>query len=527
MTKRSFIFILAALLLIGGVLRFTGIQWGFPLRLHFDEHLITNNTATMFRTGSLDPLNYVHPNLISDYLSGIAYATLSRIVFRLPVSLAFHAHLNYFTTVSRATTAILGTLMILVAYAVGSRYRRSMGLYAATLFAVFGPFVQHAHFATADIPLTLYILCSLYFTIRYAEKPSRTTLYLASAFVAIAFSEKYPGILAGIPLACVMLLANRKNWKSAIRTFLEAAIVFLVVLFLFFPWIFLKPGTIYSSLLNDNNPIARHRHLQSIPSWWSNIWFYIKFGCESLGWATLILSIVGCVWGTAKYRWRFLPLFFGIPYLLLMCFSIFRFERYELPMFLTPLLLGAYGLTVLQDYVMKVMKRSQKHRILLRNLWIAFVAFSIGGFFINALAISLTFTLPHTLVLSANYVSQNGITAHNTFYEGYTPFDHYPTNHFGNMDKLNPRIRYVMVSSNMYNRFLKDPMLFPEQNAWYSAVFQLPLVKQFQSLGSSTPGDDETSAGIGRILKIIFHPKESFQGPTIKIFAVPKAMIGA
>jgi len=53
---------------LGLALRLIGANWGFPVRLHPDEHAIALVPAQMAERVSLDPIRYEHPDHVLSQL---------------------------------------------------------------------------------------------------------------------------------------------------------------------------------------------------------------------------------------------------------------------------------------------------------------------------------------------------------------------------------------------------------------------------------------------------------------------------
>jgi len=89
--------------------------------------------------------------------------------------------------------------------------------------------------------------------------------------------------------------------------------------------------------------------------------------------------------------------------------------------------------------------------------------------------------------VSQDYVAEIGATGENTYYEGYTPLS--PTVpgiiflnfEDGNISKpLNPDLKYIILSSTMYNRYYAEPDKYAEQIAFYNLLKEnKPILKQF------------------------------------------------
>ena len=104
---------------------------------------------------------------------------------------------------------------------------------------VFPSYVLHSLFITPDVPITLFTLLVIYFTLRYLVKNDEKSIYIAAAFAAINTAEKYPGLISlGIVILGILIKSSEfqgegsteKRSLAALKT-LKVLAVFLVALF--------------------------------------------------------------------------------------------------------------------------------------------------------------------------------------------------------------------------------------------------------------------------------------------------------
>ncbi len=62
--------LLTAVVLVGAVLRFTGIEWGRPFVYHPDEEAIVKTAMRMVATRDWNPHDFNYPSLVIDVQAG-------------------------------------------------------------------------------------------------------------------------------------------------------------------------------------------------------------------------------------------------------------------------------------------------------------------------------------------------------------------------------------------------------------------------------------------------------------------------
>ena len=132
--------------------------------------------------------------------------------------------------VARLLTAFLGAGTCLFIYHTGRLlYGRTAGTFAALVYALTPLAVQHAHFATVDVPATFWISGTLYFAVRHlSEERGPRDLLWCGLWAGLAAATKYNAglvLLAGL----VAWLLGKPRAVSGIASVIGmAAVGFLV-----------------------------------------------------------------------------------------------------------------------------------------------------------------------------------------------------------------------------------------------------------------------------------------------------------
>ena len=515
-------FLLIGIFIFSLAIRRIGMKHGFPLLTHPDEATIIGPVIKMTNKHSWNPENFNRPDQVLYYLNFVYLNLLSFINYGVNVAKAFGDHTLDFYFYSRFLISILGSFIPLVAYQIGKQFKQSFAFPAALVFALFPLYIEHSVYITPDIPITLFSLLILLFTIRFVKTNSRQYLVFATIFAAINTAEKYPGlislsiIITGI--AIQVFWNGTAETKRKIRLFLsqiaQVVIIFLVSLFIVAPYIFLDYNSVISALIRE----SRSSHLGADNlGWLGNIWFYAKSFYNNINFFGLILLAVG-IFGVLRSKAKSnLLLFYGIFYWLLLSALALHWERWALPMFITPLFLIAIGITTLWQY-------RKRHALITVSSIVLFLCFFIPQG-IHAIYIPVRMKFTDTRIISQQYCQENNITRENSLYEGYSPL--LPTNFgaiFTNYTKFEGQYDYIILSSYVYGRYYAEPDQYAEQIELYDEIESNNiLLKRFDGY----PYAENTLERLENLFyffKLRLGQTDMIRlgGPTIEIYQVPK-----
>ena len=160
---RNTLYILLALILATAFgLRIWGIWFGLPFSYRADEYHevfraleLGSGGFNLERTGK-GGYFYV---LFVEYGFLFVVLKLAGIVDSAQDFARYFARdMSLFYLLGRATTAVIGTLAVFLAYRLGTRaYSQAAGALAALFLAVDFLSVEHSHFVTVDMPMTVAI----------------------------------------------------------------------------------------------------------------------------------------------------------------------------------------------------------------------------------------------------------------------------------------------------------------------------------------------------------------------------------
>src|SRR3989344_2066387 len=134
------------------------------------------------------------------------------------------------------------------------RYGKAAALIATILFSFSPTVLAHSRFVTTDMPALFGVLLGTYFFIKYLQKPSRKTFWLAAIAFGIAQLTKFSVVLIA-PLFILMVIA----WLFANSfSFKSSAVLFVRSLVLMAMGIILVVWPVYA-LHTMNYPLAKQK----------------------------------------------------------------------------------------------------------------------------------------------------------------------------------------------------------------------------------------------------------------------------
>ncbi|HTW17961.1 MAG TPA: glycosyltransferase family 39 protein [Nocardioides sp.] len=449
---------LALILVVAAVIRALGTRFGFPLLLHPDEWAVVEGVVDMARRNSFEPPWAQRPDHVEMKLDYIVFAGYAAVFKGMSIEAAFAQDPLPFYFLARLVTTAFGVATVALAYLVGARWSRRTGLVAAVLFAIFPAFVNHAAFATPDVPLAFAVMVLIYALMRYTVTCSWSSLLWASFAIALAVGIKYPGVVCAVMIAVTVIATAVRDraWTRIVVHGAGSVVACVGFLFVISPSLF----TNVSDLRRELTFQASGGRLGN-PDYGllGNMRFYAATYLDFSGVLLAALGAVGLVVVIRSRRLDVLPWFVSVVVWVSLSTLPMTWERWGVPMWITPLLLASVALPWLVEQ--------------LRGAWTRWIPWAIAGVVVvNLVAGSAQLVTglmaPDTRSAALEFVEDNGIKGRDSLDEGYSPFlpdapqlifDH--TEQVGDGYRFRTRhdrpARYVVLSSSMYGRVLGDP----------------------------------------------------------------------
>lgn len=507
--------ILSATLVVAALLRFLGAGWGLPVQLNTDEWVIVLGALDLSERHSFEPAYFFRPDHLEIQINYVVYEIFARLAHGTSASVAYTSDPSAFLLLSRSITALLGVVGVALAFLIGRRIRVTVGLISAGLFAVFPPFIVHAHFAAPDVPITTVMLCVVLACMHYLNRPRVVTLLLAAFATAAAITIKYPGAIATVLIALVVIVMAVRD-RRPIRILTHGAIAAAGVIggvFLISPVLFTNAGAVVRSIRDESTTIKAGADGLGF---FGNLGFYGTTFVGIAGVLLLAAAVFGVVVAIRGRRLETLAWSLGAITWVALSVVALHWDRWALPMYITPLLFAALGL----DVAFRASRaRWPQSRI---RPWVAGMLIGViaAGLVLPAVATTVRFLAPDTRVESREPLADLGATPANTIFEGYTTFmptlalleedgvtpiidgdrPYMPTStifhHFEQTSEglrpVDPAKRFVLTSSCMHDRFwisagYDDEIRFYEQlDDEYDVVYSISGVEPGGSTGLST-----------------------------------------
>lgn len=550
MRPSRFIAALAVIVVIGGFLRFWGIDFGLPFLYHGDEGEIVRRALRMPLDGP-NPYWFQYPTLYV-YMQGAAYVVLFAGYWLTGAASSYTGFAQSAAidptavyVVGRGVTALLGAATVATTglaaracFADDHRAASRAGLVAATLVAFNLLHVEHSHYVTPDIPMTFAASCALLFVARIAVSATRGTngqYALAGLFVGIAASIKYPGAL--FAAAIVIVWAQRAPWREGAAILKDARLPLAgaasIAAFLAgSPFILLDFAGFQRDFLHEAAHMRQgHLGFEGVSSGWST---HLKNLYDSGNVALLVLFVLGAI---AVFR---LKSVFGrtlvLSVVLLFAFasrSNVLFARYLLPMLPMVAVIAAVGAVWIAQG--RGVKSDRARDATLAVLVVA--ALSLPSFLVyhrlRLFSAEDTRTqawrwIDATLRFDGERpriaVEWKSVQTDPTVFSGV---DAVPVAY--DLARLQRSgVRFVVVTDRLYRRFLKAADVYPDQAMFYSELLQ-----RGTPLATFSPYADDTSQlrlddnGAARFVRggngpdWIALPNRRLAGPAIVVFEVP------
>jgi 4-amino-4-deoxy-L-arabinose transferase-like glycosyltransferase len=203
--------VVLAIVLVGSMaLRLWGSGFGLPAFTHYhpDEHALVHRAAGILQTGEWRPERFNYPPLYAYIqVGGLAATYLLGQAAGWWGAMPDYPFPQYFH-VARATTALFGTLTVLVVYLAGSYLGTRTGLLAAALLGANYLHIIHSHYATLDVAAGFWGALSLFFSLAWCQRGGAQRGIMAGLCAGLAGATKYNAALVAMVPLCVPFIAR-------------------------------------------------------------------------------------------------------------------------------------------------------------------------------------------------------------------------------------------------------------------------------------------------------------------------------
>ena len=211
-----------------------------------------------------------------------------------------------FYFIGRATTAVIGTVNVFLAYRIGVRaYGFVAGILAAVFLAVDFLNAEHSHFVTVDVPMTCLATAALLFAVRMVTEGRPSDYKWAAFFAALATSTKLPAILLLIPLLLAHYYVVRSKRGGLGQFFLArdlwwSVVIFAVALAVTNPGIVVNPPLSVLSIFTEIETTEGEVE-ETLSVVVPNLYvYYLDVMAESMGWPLFVVCMAGALYALWK-----------------------------------------------------------------------------------------------------------------------------------------------------------------------------------------------------------------------------------
>ncbi len=482
-SKRRYWYFLIALTVAGFLMRLLGCFWGMPLLLHPDEPATVDYAMEMLSRHSWMAQSFDRPDHFEIKCDAILFAVFSRLYYHQPAYVAFETHAHSFYLVARFFSALFGTALIpltmLFAQELLEKQPKCVGRMAGLCVGCgvgFLPiFIRYSTLANPDVVLCFFVVLFTWMLRRYLVYGKDKYIYFGALIIGICVTIKYNGAILCLPLALAVVYRSLRNKKPVDILRLGAFSVLLVVcaVFLIAPNLFLDYQAVISNVLRE----ARPEHLGADGlSFTGNLRFYLTDFLHAFGMETWVLLLWGLVCVLRMKDKGLLCLLTGAIYWGCMSVLKLHWSRWGIPVYPFFMLLIGIGLGDLYSRARAMPKGGKA----VSAVVLVFTAGVLVNSFVFGLSDTKHLTVPDSRQLALRDFEALGITAENSIYEGYTPFD--PAGYTDKTDAfcltdgeitVAPEYAdktYFVMSDSFSGRYAAEPERYAQKNAIYASI---------------------------------------------------------
>lgn len=203
-------YFLVIILLFAAIVRYWGIGFGLPnINCRPDEEHIVDIIHSP--SHHFHPGDFIYPSLYK-YINLCFYG----LYFIVGLFAGKYRFLSDFTKdivitnysalylINRFLSASFGVATVFICYKAAKRlFDKKTAIVSAFFLSLAYLHVRDSHFGTCDVPMTFFIMCSMFFIIRSRQDNLMKNYILAGVFAGLAASTKYLGFLLIMPMLIV------------------------------------------------------------------------------------------------------------------------------------------------------------------------------------------------------------------------------------------------------------------------------------------------------------------------------------
>lgn len=239
--RSYYILFLLLLVTIGFFIRFSYINMGLPYLFNWDEPFTVGAVIRIIQTGDFDPHFYSYPPVVIYILIPFFILNFFRLVelgsLRSLTDIVVGKWPGYLWTIShpsfyfvgRLVMALLMVFSIVLVYQIGKKYfDKKVGLLAALIFTFMGFKSMDVIFISPNIPVTFFVLLSLFMLSIYIERKLLRYIIATGFFSGLAVASKYNAFLIIVPAILGVLFYGNKKIRDIFIAIPATAVGFFI-----------------------------------------------------------------------------------------------------------------------------------------------------------------------------------------------------------------------------------------------------------------------------------------------------------
>ena len=524
--------LLLLLTVVALVMRILGCFWGFPLQLHPDEPATVDYAIEMLSRHSWMAQSFDRPDHFEIKCDAILFTLVSWLVYHQSAYVAFQSHAPVFYLVARFFTALFGTALIpMTALFTQSllkghdrRYKKTAALVAACGVGFLPVFMRYSTLATPDVILCFFALIFTWMIQQYLETGRNKFIYWAAVVIGICITIKYNGAILCLPLALAVIYRSvrERRFKDILQLGVGSVLLVIGTMLVIAPNLFLDYKVVFANIVRE----ARPNHLGADGlSFSGNLKFYLLDIADAFGIVTLPLALWGAVCILRERKQGSLCLLTGLIYWICMSVLKLHWSRWGIPMY--PFYLILVGVA-LADLAQRASALTKGRRVA-SGVVAAFTLALLCNAFLYGLCDTKALLVPDSRTLALSDFERMGITAENSIYEGYTPFD--PAGYLDKTDAFretengieptqdNEGKAYFIMSDSFYGRYLAEPQRYADKIAVYKSI-----ARKYPVMYKLAPNGDRKASKwiLSNILDCLDYLRQHITcgGSTITVYAL-------
>jgi 4-amino-4-deoxy-L-arabinose transferase-like glycosyltransferase len=492
-----------------------GIERNLPYTREVDEDQYVERAVKMAATGDLNPGWFGNPGSTVIYPLAFMYRFSNAIItqsspFRNDPDLLKRFEVSFwqFYLMGRLLTVTYSVLSIPLIYLIGKRFSNSwVGLGGAFLFVLYVPVVYYTKMVRTDSSALFFGLLSLWLCLKVLERPNALNQFLAGSSIGLSIASRYFMVtLIPVFLTIDILIVWRQRSKALKEIpWIPITIGLFSVLLAFAistPYFFLE----FPVALENIGDEARTTHLgaDGLTKIGNLLWYFSYAIPTSITWPQALLAAIGSFIILARRKTdQLLLLAFVLVFLVGISLTPLHWRRWVIQILPIISLIVAYALYIIAQSLKRYFKLTSDAQAKLFVFCILLLAVWPGR---QVVLLDLQDSLPSTRVVARNWIINNLPPESRIAQEWYTaPLDDTVFKTYIQFSLASDRnlkdyylegFEYLMVSSDIYDRYLEEPERYADEVNFYNTLFtESTFVK-------------------------IFEPSNFMGGPTIRIYKI-------